>query len=76
MLHGGPFPLHRVQHHLPGTESDYFDIDNTPWVKCDKCHTPTIENDMEMHQMPKQSQRDDMAKAMIGGSVPNLNQVT
>ena len=26
--------------HIPGTESVYFDLDNTPWVKCDKCHTP------------------------------------
>ena len=34
------FPLHLEQQHLPGTESVYFDIDNTPWVKCDKCHTP------------------------------------
>ena len=33
-------PLHLEQQHLPGTESVYFDIDNTPWVKCDKCHTP------------------------------------
>ena len=40
VLHGGPFPLHLEQQHLPGTESVYFDLDNTPWVKCDKCHTP------------------------------------
>ena len=33
-------PLHLEQQHLPGTESVYFDLDNTPWVKCDKCHTP------------------------------------
>ena len=33
-------PLHLEKQHLPGTESVYFDIDNTPWVKCDKCHTP------------------------------------
>ena len=35
-----PFPLalHLEQQHLPGTESVYFDLDNTPWVKCDKCH--------------------------------------
>ena len=33
-------PLHLEQHHLPGTESVYFDLDNNPWVKCDKCHTP------------------------------------
>ena len=33
-------PLHFEQQHLPGTESVYFDLDNTPWVKCDKCHTP------------------------------------
>ena len=33
-------PLHLKQQHLPGTESVYFDLDNTPWVKCDKCHTP------------------------------------
>ena len=32
--------LHLEQQHLPGTESVYFDSDNTPWVKCDKCHTP------------------------------------
>ena len=32
-------PLQLEQQHLPGTESVYFDIDNTPWVKCDKCHT-------------------------------------
>ena len=32
--------LQLEQQHLPGTESVYFDIDNTPWVKCDKCHTP------------------------------------
>ena len=32
-------PLHLEQQHLPGTESVYFDLDNTPWVKCDKCHT-------------------------------------
>ena len=36
------FPLHLEQQLLPGTESVYFDIDNTPWVKCDKCHTPFI----------------------------------
>ena len=29
------FPLHLEQQHLPGTESVYFDLDNTPWVKCD-----------------------------------------
>ena len=41
LLHGGPAPpLHLEQQHLPGTESVYFDLDNTPWVKCDKCHTP------------------------------------
>ena len=28
-------PLHLEQQHLPGTESVYFDLDNTPWVKCD-----------------------------------------
>ena len=33
-----PFILE--QQYLPGTESVYFDLDNTPWVKCDKCHTP------------------------------------
>ena len=33
-------PLHLEQQHLPGTESVYFDLDNTPWIKCDKCHTP------------------------------------
>ena len=33
-------PLHLEQQHLPGTDSVYFDLDNTPWVKCDKCHTP------------------------------------
>ena len=33
-------PLHLEQQHLPGTESVYFDLDNIPWVKCDKCHTP------------------------------------
>ena len=33
-------PLHLEQQHLTGTESVYFDLDNTPWVKCDKCHTP------------------------------------
>ena len=33
-------PLHLEQQHLPGTESVYFDLDNAPWVKCDKCHTP------------------------------------
>ena len=27
-------PLHLEQQHLPGTESVYFDLDNTPWVKC------------------------------------------
>ena len=27
-------PLHMEQQHLPGTESVYFDLDNTPWVKC------------------------------------------
>ena len=40
MLHGGPLPLHLEQQHLPGTESVYFDLDNTSWVKCGKCHTP------------------------------------
>ena len=35
-------PLHLEQQHLPGTESVYFDIDDTPLVKCDKCHTPFI----------------------------------
>ena len=29
-------PLHLEQQHLPGTDSVYFDLDNTPWVKCDK----------------------------------------
>ena len=29
-----------------------------------------VEDHMELHQMPKQSQRDDLAKAMIGGSEP------
>ena len=33
-------PLHLEQQHVPGTESVYFDIDNTSRVKCDKCHTP------------------------------------
>ena len=33
-------PLHSEQQHLPETESVYFDLDNTPWVKYDKCHTP------------------------------------
>ena len=33
-------PQHLENQHLPGTESVYFDLDNTPWVKCDKCHTP------------------------------------
>ena len=35
-------PLHLEQQHLPRTESVsvYFDLDNTPWVECDKCHTP------------------------------------
>ena len=32
--------LHLEQQHLPGTKSVYFDLDNTPLVKCDKCHTP------------------------------------
>ena len=32
-------PLH-LEQHLPVTESVYFDLDNTPWIKCDKCHTP------------------------------------
>ena len=35
-------PLHLEQQHLPGTESVYFDIDNTPWVKCDNCIPPFI----------------------------------
>ena len=35
-------PLYLEQQHLPGTESVYFDIDNTPWVKCNKCCTPFI----------------------------------
>ena len=35
-------PVHLEQQHLPGTESVYFDLDHTPWVKCDKCHTPFI----------------------------------
>ena len=26
-----------------------------------------VEDDVELHQMPKQSRRDDLAKAMIGG---------
>ena len=34
------FPLHLEEQHLPRTQSVYFDLDNTPWVKCDKCHTP------------------------------------
>ena len=33
-------PQHLENQHLPRTESVYFDLDNTPWVKCDKCHTP------------------------------------
>ena len=33
-------PLHLEQQHLTGTESVYFDLDNTPWIKCDICHTP------------------------------------
>ena len=34
-------PLHLEQQHLLGTESVYFDLDNTPWVKCDKCQKLT-----------------------------------
>ena len=30
LLHSGPVPIHLEQQHLPGTESVYFDIDNTP----------------------------------------------
>ena len=33
-------PQNLENQHIPGTESVYFDLDNTPWVKCDKCHTP------------------------------------
>ena len=33
-------PGHLEHQHIPGTESLYYDLDNTPWVKCDKCHTP------------------------------------
>ena len=33
-------PQHLENQHLPGTDFVYFDLDNTPWVKCDKCHTP------------------------------------
>ena len=33
-------PGHLEHQHIPGTESVYYDLDNTPWVKCDKCHTP------------------------------------
>ena len=33
-------PLHPEQQHFKGTESVYFDIENTPEVKCVKCHTP------------------------------------
>ena len=33
-------PGHLEHQHIPGTDSIYFDLDNTPWVKCDKCHTP------------------------------------
>ena len=33
-------PGHLEEQHLPGTQSVYHDIDHTPWVKCDKCHTP------------------------------------
>ena len=33
-------PGHLEHQHIPGTESEYYDLDNTPWVKCDKCHTP------------------------------------
>ena len=40
MLHGGPFPPSFGTATPPETESVYFDLDNTPWVKCDKCHTP------------------------------------
>ena len=32
-------PGHLEHQHIPGTESVYYDLDNTPWVKCDKCHT-------------------------------------
>ena len=32
-------PLH-LEQHLTGTESVYFHLDNTPWVKCNICHTP------------------------------------
>ena len=35
-------PLHLEQQHLPGTESVYFDLDNTPWVKCDKSLSFTV----------------------------------
>ena len=33
-------PGHLEHQHIPGTESVYYDLDNTPWVRCDKCHTP------------------------------------
>ena len=36
------FPLHLEQQHLPGTESLYFDLDNTPWVKCDNYVTSIV----------------------------------
>ena len=42
VLHGGPSPLHLEQQHLPRTESVYFDLDNTPWVKCGNTTPPFI----------------------------------
>ena len=33
-------PGHLEHQHIPRTESVYYDLDNAPWVKCDKYHTP------------------------------------
>ena len=35
-------PLHLEQQHLPGTESVYFDLDNTPWVNVTSVTPPFI----------------------------------
>ena len=35
-------PLHLEQQHLPGAESVYFDLDNTPWVNVTSAIPPFI----------------------------------
>ena len=55
-------PLHLEQQHLPGTESVYFDLDNTPWVKCDKCEKRLCPDDRTPAKKQKKQPRSSAKK--------------